>query len=288
MKLPFLTFAFLLSFLVARAQHGKVMDNLTLNSKILKGERNFAVYLPPDYETSSRSYPVLYLLHGYTDNHTGWIQFGEVLQIADNALIKGEATPMIIVMPDADTGIPGYANTLSGKWNYEDFFFEEFMPHVEARFRIKKEKRFRAISGLSMGGGGTLIYALHRPDLFSSAAPLSASFGPLSFSEMKNYAYVGYDESNYNEKDYETYSKKYNPLELVDQLEKDQLNSVRWYIDCGDDDFLFEGNSLLHIKMRKKGVRHEFRIRDGSHNWTYWRTALPSVLSFISDHFHQR
>ena len=123
MKLPFLTFAFLLSFLVAHAQHGKVMDNLTLNSKILKGERNFAVYLPPDYETSSRSYPVLYLLHGYTDNHTGWIQFGEVLQLADNALIKGEATPMIIVMPDADTGIPGYANTLSGKWNYEDFFF---------------------------------------------------------------------------------------------------------------------------------------------------------------------
>ena len=65
------------------------------------------------------------------------------------------------------------------------------------------------------------------------------------------------------------------------------MNSVRWYIDCGDDDYLFEANSLMHIKMRKKGVKHEFRIRDGGHNWTYWRTALPSVLEFISQKFHQ-
>ena len=73
----------------------------------------------------------------------------------------------------------------------------------------------------------------------------------------------------------------------MDQINKETLNSIRWYIDCGDDDYLFEGNSLMHIKMRKKGVKHEFRIRDGAHNWTYWRTALPSVLEFISQKFHQ-
>ena len=61
------------------------MDHLTLPSKILKGDRNFAIYLPPDYDHSSRSYPVLYLLHGYTDDHTGWVQFGEVKHIADKA-----------------------------------------------------------------------------------------------------------------------------------------------------------------------------------------------------------
>ena len=156
------------------AQSGKVMDDLSLNSTILKGERKFAVYLPPDYDCSSRSYPVLYLLHGHTDNHTGWIQFGEVKHIADQAIKDGSATPMVIVMPDADQGQACYVNDLSGKWNYEDYFFEEFMPHVEERFRIKKNKRYRAIAGLSMGGGGSFIYALHRPDLFSSAAPLSA------------------------------------------------------------------------------------------------------------------
>jgi len=170
------------------AQTGKVMDELKLNSKILKGERKFAVYLPPDYETSSRSYPVLYLLHGYTDDQTGWVQFGEVQHIVDKAINEGTATPMIIIMPDADTGLPGYTNALSGNWNYEDFFFEEFMPHVEGRFRIKKKKQFRAVAGLSMGGGGSFLYALHRPDLFSSAAPLSAWMGPQTLEEMNDFA----------------------------------------------------------------------------------------------------
>ena len=272
------------------SQSGKVMDQLTLDSKILKGERKFAVYLPPDYDTSTRSYPVLYLLHGHTDDQTGWIQFGEVHRITDNAIKNGKATPMVIIMPDADTGQPGYTNAISGKWNYEDFFFEEFMPHVEKRFRIKRNKRFRAISGLSMGGGGSFLYALHRPDLFSSVAPISASLGPQTVDEMKIFSYVdywGYSESNYNKSDYEKFNKLNNPLYLVDQEDSKTLNSIRWYIDCGDDDYLYKNNSLMHLKMREKGVNHEYRVRDGEHSWSYWRSALPSVLEFISQKFHQ-
>tara|TARA_B100000035_G_scaffold252244_1_gene221483 strand:- start:17 stop:880 length:864 start_codon:yes stop_codon:yes gene_type:complete len=274
-------------FYCGLSQSGKVIDQLTLDSQILKGKRKFAVYLPPDYDTSTRSYPVLYLLHGHTDDQTGWIQFGEVHHITDNAIKEGKATPMVIIMPDADTGQPGYTNAISGKWDYEDFFFEELMPHVEKRFRIKKNKRFRAIAGLSMGGGGSFLYALHRPDLFSSAAPLSASLGPQKVEEMKEFTYLGYTSSNHNKEDFENYNKRNNALYLVDQISLKTLNSVRWYIDCGDEDFLFEANSLMHIKMRKKGVKHEFRIRDGGHNWTYWRSALPSVLEFISQKFHQ-
>ena len=232
MKNTFYLIISYISFISAIGQHGKVMDNLTLDSKILKGERNFAVYLPANYDDSRRSYPVLYLLHGYTDNHMGWIQFGEVTHIADMAIKEGSATPMIIVMPDADTGLPGYTNAISGKWNYEDFFFNELMPHVENRFRIKKEKRYRAISGLSMGGGGSFLYALHRPDLFSSAAPLSASLGPQSLEEMKDFPYVGYSKKEINQKVFDLYSKINNPLKLVDKMSKKDLNSVRWYIDC--------------------------------------------------------
>lgn len=275
----------LFSFSIAKGQQGKVMDHLTLPSKILKGDRNFAIYLPPDYDHSSRSYPVLYLLHGYTDDHTGWVQFGEVKHIADKAINEGSATPMIIIMPDADTGLPGYTNSISGKWNYEDFFFNELMPHVEDRFRIKKNKRYRAIAGLSMGGGGSFLYALHRPDLFSSAAPLSAWMGPKNLEEMNDFATR--ENIKFNEADLEPFLKQNNPLELIDSMSQESLNSVRWYIDCGDDDFLYEGNSMMHIKMRDKQINHEFRIRDGGHTWDYWRSALPTVLSFISKGFHQ-
>lgn len=285
MKPLYLFFVILGTLCFSFAQTGKVMDELKLNSKILKGERKFAVYLPPDYETSSRSYPVLYLLHGYTDDQTGWVQFGEVQHIADKAINEGTATPMIIIMPDADTGLPGYTNAISGNWNYEDFFFEELMPHVEGRFRIKKKKQFRAVAGLSMGGGGSFLYALHRPDLFSSAAPLSAWMGPQTLEEMNDFAKR--ENMKFEEKNFNAFLEHNNPLKLVDQMSKETLNSVRWYIDCGDDDFLYEANSLIHIKLRKKEVNHEFRIRDGGHTWTYWRTALPTVLAFISERFHQ-
>src|SRR5690606_4344165 len=167
-------------------QTGQVFDELTMSSEILGGERKYAVYLPPDYETSQRSYTVLYLLHGAGDDQTGWIQFGEVLRIADRAILDGVATPMVIIMPDANSGVRGYFNTIKGDWRYEDFFFEELMPHVEKKYRIKGEKRFRAVAGLSMGGGGSFMYALHWPQLFSSACPLSAYVGPLSLEELEN------------------------------------------------------------------------------------------------------
>ncbi|HKH61506.1 MAG TPA: alpha/beta hydrolase-fold protein [Flavitalea sp.] len=275
-----------LSLFVCAQTGGKVFDNLSVKSKILNMDRKYAVYLPPDYESSQRSYPVLYLLHGGGDDQTGWVQFGEVLTIADKAIKEGSATAMIIVMPDANTGQRGYFNDIRGQWKYEDFFFQEFMPFVEKTYRIKTDKRYRAISGLSMGGGGSFMYALHHPELFSAACPLSASTGPITVEDMKN-------NLRNNKIDITDtaviggYYNRHSTLALVNNLPDSLKKSVRWYIDCGDDDFLYEGNSLVHIAMRKKNIPHEFRVRDGSHSWEYWRTALPVVLAFVSMGFHQ-
>jgi len=286
MKKSLLIVLMLLVLDFVHAQSGKVMDNLSLPSKILKGDRKYAVYLPPDYETSQRSYPVLYLLHGGGDDQTGWVQFGEVLHIADKAILNGSATPMVVVMPDANTGQRGYFNDIKGEWRYEDFFFQEFMPFIEKTYRVKAEKRYRAVAGLSMGGGGSFVYALRHPELFSSACPLSASTGPLSLEETKEFL-KRRNISYKSETDLESYFKNTSVLELINRFPEDQKKAVRWYIDCGDDDFLFEGNSLVHIAMRKKEIPHEFRIHDGGHTWTYWRNALPTVLSFVSETFHQ-
>ena len=278
-----LAILFLIS-VTALAQQGKVFDNISLPSKILKSDRKYAVYLPPGYETSQRSYPVLYLLHGGGDDQTGWIQFGEVSLIADQAIAAGKATPMIIIMPDANTGTRGYVN-VNKDWRYEDFFFQELMPFVEKTYRIKAEKRFRAVAGLSMGGGGSFYYALHHPELFSSACPLSASTGPLKMEDLP--AMMERNNIKLSPEEADAYYKNYSVLELIKNLPEDQKNAVRWYIDCGDDDFLFEGNSLAHIALRKREIKHEYRVYDGGHNWTYWRRALPTVLEFISDAFHQ-
>ena len=285
MKKQFLLFVLLLLTDLLLAQTGKVYDNLSLPSKILKGDRKYAIYLPPDYQTSERSYPVLYLLHGGGDDQTGWVQFGEVQNITDKAIAEGKATPMIIVMPDANTGQRGYFNDPKNEWRYEDFFFDEFMPFIESKYRIKKEKRFRAVAGLSMGGGGSFVYALHHPELFSSVCPLSASTGPLTLEATK--AWLEQRKQSGTDAEIDAYFKRHSVLELINAIPDDQKKALRWYIDIGDDDFLFEGNSLAHIAMRKKEIPHEFRIYDGGHSWPYWRKALPTVLSFVTDAFHQ-
>ncbi len=278
--------AILVSYSV-NAQMGTVYDDLSMHSDILNMDRKYAIYLPPDYESSKRSYPVLYLLHGGGDDQTGWVQFGEVLHIADKAINGGNATPMIIVMPDANAVRRGYFNDPKNEWRYEDFFFEEFMPFVEKTYRIKGEKRYRAVAGLSMGGGGSFMYALHHPELFSSACPLSASTGPLSLEETEQRLKRSNKEASFSKSEIENYYKKHSAVELIKSMPVKDIKSVRWFIDCGDDDFLYEGNSLVHIEMRKKEIPHEFRIRDGGHSWTYWRESLPVVLDFVSMAFHQ-
>ena len=268
------------------AQDSKVFDNLKMNSEILNQERSYAVYLPPDYDASDRSYPVLYLLHGLGDDQTGWIKLGDVQRIADESINSGISSPMIIVMPDAGSGIVGYINQPNRDWLYEDFFFEELMPYVESKFRIKKQKKYRAISGLSMGGGGTLVYALHRPDLFSSAAPLSPAIGPTDIDDF--HKWISRYNFYFNDKiETQKLLNANHPIILIEKQSKEYLNSVKWYLDCGDDDYLYEDSSLLHLAMKKKGVDHEYRVRDGAHNWNYWKESLPKVLGFVSINFHQ-
>jgi enterochelin esterase-like enzyme len=271
---------------------GKVIEQETTSSAILGRSVRYTVYLPADYDISQRSYPVVYLLHGFTDDNTGWLQFGEINRYADKAIAEGTIPPMIIIMPNADSS--WYINSYDGKENYEDFFIKEFMPFVEKKYRIKAEKKYRGVTGLSMGGYGTLIYALKYPQLFAAAAPLSA--GIFTSDELKampdnNYANVLARVFGSNLKsDVRLTSQWYenSVLDIVAKASTDSLKRVRYWIDCGDDDFLTNANCLLHIALTNKHVPHEFRMRDGAHNWTYWRTGITDALQFIGDSFHQK
>lgn len=273
------------------AQQGIVKESLQVKSAVLGKQVEYNIYLPSDYETSNRRYPVLYLLHGYTDDETGWTQFGEANLIADRMLQSGEITPMIIVMPDA--GVSWYVNSADGKVLYEDFFIKELIPHIDATYRSRSSKEFRAIAGLSMGGHGSLIMAMKHPELFVAAAPLSA--GIFTEDEL-----IAMPDENWDTVFGPPYGKDLKGkdrltahlfqnwiLKLVETANADDLKKVQYYIDCGDGDFLIKGNMALHAALIDKKVPHEFRVRDGEHNWTYWRTALPEVFKFVSARFHR-
>ena len=278
----FLILLFLFACMATGFAQSVLLESRTFPSKKLGKEVSYSVYLPDGYQTSDRSYPVLYLLHGYTDDNTAWTQFGKVQQTADRLIASGDAAPMIIIMPDAWDS--WYINQYDGKASYEDMFFEELIPFVEQTYRARSQRESRAIAGLSMGGYGSFLYSLHHPEMFKACAPLSAAIFDDSIMTMRKdnshkelYTRLfGPDDSHW---------KKNSVLQHLEDLDKENLPKVRYYIDCGDDDWLLPGNVQAHQLMNEKGLKHEFRVRDGGHTWSYWQTALPEVLIFVSQSF---
>ena len=293
-QLIFLTslfFGISLFGLKAQVSHGKVIEGLTLESKLLDKKMRYSVYLPFDYESSQRYYPVVYLLHGYSDNDMGWIQFGEVNRKVDKAIAEGEIPPMVIVMPDGE--LTWYINNHDNSVPYEDYFFQEFIPHIETSFRIRKQERYRGIAGLSMGGFGSLVYSMKHPEMFSACAALSAAITPpkdapeLDQERWDNAYGPVYGKGLQGEERLTNHFLENNPFHLAKNRNNDKLKEVRYYLDCGDDDFLSTANNLFHNVLVKERIPHEYRMRDGTHSWSYWRSGIIDGLKFIGESFHK-
>lgn len=250
-----------------------------MSSKILGADKEYTVFLPAGYATSGVDYPVLYLLHGAWGTHNSWGQEGNLKTIATRTIAEGVSLPMIIVMPDARGEAENFGGLTMGyfnlkKWAYEDFFFKEFMPYIESKYRVAANKKTRAISGLSMGGGGTMVYAQHHPELFGSACSLSGLVGYIQSSKIMRLG-----------EEFREVAIATSPVEFVKNATDEQvkqLRTVRWWVDCGDDDYLAECNVNLYLAMVNRQIPLQYRMRDGAHTWEYWQSALPQVMQFIS------
>jgi len=234
---------------------------------------------------------VLYLLHGLGDNHTSWSLLGQIQAIADRVIDSGKADEMIIVMPDAKQS--WYINDCKGKAQMEKMFFEEFIPHIETTYRAISQKEQRAIAGLSMGGYGSLLYALKHPNMFVACFPISAAV----FSDE--------DILNFSEEDYKrrfkdiigggnTKESRLTPTwrendiyTILKNYPKADKKKVKYYIACGDDDFLYRNNLQLALAMYDTHIPTIFRLRNGQHHWPFWRREIKEILHTASSHFHR-
>ena len=264
------------------AAKGKIVT-FDVDSKILGCVKTTSVYLPEGYdENKDAEYPVLYLLHGLGGTHNTWKEYG-MLTVSDMHCAAGLANPMIIVMPDA-SGLNknhrgkncGYANRPG--WMYEDFFFEELIPAVEEMYRIKSGKEYRAVAGLSMGGHGSALFAMSKPEYFSSAYLMSA--------RLSGIPEVSADRTE----DYVEMLREYEFTRIFPEMSDEklaQIAQVRWFLDCGDDDYLLDGTLTLFTQMRSKGVPVELRVRNGAQTKDYWIESLPIALTFVSAGFEK-
>lgn len=232
--------------------------------------RRLTIYTPPGYETSSESYPVLYLLHGAGGDEEAWIELGRATQILDNLIAQGKAEPMIVVMPNGNViqdaapgeGTKGYykpafmvPKTMDG--TYEETFMD-IMSFVESSYRVKADKAHRALAGLSMGGYHSLHISRYYPNTFDYVGLFSAAILP-----------------NQN-----VSSKVYQDIDGT--LKKQMENGYKLYwIGIGKTDFLYKNNTEFKAKLDAMGMPHTYRESEGGHVWKNWRIYLSEFTPLL-------
>lgn len=225
------------------------------NSPTIGSTRRMYVYTPYGYETSTGSYPVLYLLHGGGGDEDAWVTMGRACQILDNLIEKKLAVPMICVMPNGnpsqeaarttllkekvlDRNAPGFANL------YINSIVKDIIPYVEKNFRVIAKPEARAVSGLSMGGAHTLSVTNEYPGVFGYICPLSMGVRDTQTdidAKLKGVKNAGYK---------------------------------LYWLGCGNEDFVYEMAKSLDTALTRNGLEHTFYVTGGGHTWSNWRIYL--------------
>jgi len=243
--------------------HGEVHHHF-YHSKIANDDRDFYIYTPPQYDpTAKQDYPVLYLLHGFSDDASGWTAIGRAHVILDNLIAQGKAKPMIVVTPfgygDYEVIRRGW-----GSWSdkelawrnlsrFTDILLEETIPQVERSYKVKKNRESRAIAGLSMGGAESLLTGLNHLDQFAWVGAFSSG---------------GIDNRDF-------------PTEFPGLDSNANKNLKLLWIACGTEDSLIKINRQFKSWLKDKGVQFTDIETPGIHDWMVWRRNLAALSPLL-------
>ena len=247
----------------------KVEMGKTIRSEILGRSVRYTIYLPAGYEESQEDYPVLYLLHGYDftgDNEKGdlaWMSSGSMVQSTDSALKNGSLSDLIVVMPSGFNAF--YVNGYLNGMRYEDFFFEELIPYIEANYKVRADRGSRAIAGLSMGGYGTTLYAFKHPDTFCMAYSMSGA--------VSGNGYVQTPRSVIEKALTEGAKPESFPYYIMEVGTGDQIQG------------LYNANVEFDKYLSDKDIDHKYIERSGGHDWTFWTECYKKCLVALGDYF---
>ncbi len=264
----------------------RLLENQSIHSTVLNRDMRYAVLLPKEYENSTTSFPVVFLLHGYGETETGWYKYGNFPYYLDQ--FEAETVPMIYVMPQGFNSY--YVNKYNGNYPYMDFFVEELVPAIDSLYRTFPDAQSRAVMGYSMGGYGAMILPMKNPDVFKTSVVLSMSFRtdeqylaePQNVFNSQWGAIFGGSGTSGTAR-LTNYFKEYSPFHFLGTAGDSSFQGLNLFIDCGDDEeTLSVTNDAFHDTLRSLNIKHEYRMRNGAHTWSYWHSALPEALKFIA------
>lgn len=261
------------NFLAHDVAHGTVRK-LWAHSDSLGMDRRMTVYTPAGYESDSlRHYPVLYLLHGMGGDEDAWGELGRATQILDNLIARGEAVPMIVVMPNGNA-LQAAAPGFTGEGLYQPSGersvaprgrFESAMPeiveYVDANFRTIPDKAHRAIAGLSMGGGHSWRVSMANPDMFDYVGLFSAA--------VRWNGQGGVDPESEDVALIEPLKRQFSPAPKL------------YWIGIGKDDFLYDLNADYLRLLDRLQLPYRYNESEGGHTWTNWRNYLSTFAPLL-------
>lgn len=252
-------------FEVQQVPHGEVRT-VHYYSKVEETWRPLLIYTPAGYDEGKQSYPVVYIQHGGGEDHRGWMEQGRTAQIMDNLIAAGKAVPMIVVSANSNVrsrnGGMGGGYSWQGMQTFRSELIDNVIPFVEKNFRVKKDRKNRAMCGLSMGGGQSFYIGLRDPDVFANVGVFSTGmFGGISGA------------SNFD-------LEAEVPGMLTDTKTFNNQFDV-FFISCGEQDPRIEYTRSIVKKMRDSGVNVRFSSYLGDHEWQVWRKSLHEFAQYL-------
>ena len=247
------------------------VKDIKVHSAAMNKDIDVRVILPENYEQMS-NLSTVYLLHGFSGNSKDWDNNGEVSKWVNlyNA---------ILVLPDGGYDSWYFDAPKDPTYRYETFVAKELVEYIDSHYKTRRDRNFRAITGLSMGGHGAMYLSIRHQDIFGSVGCISGGVDirpfPGNWGISKRLGTTEENPENWDE---------HTVINQVDKLKNGDLNIL---IDCGLEDFFYQVNCNLHDKLRKMGIAHDFYIRPGAHNWDYWRNAIQYHLLFFDNCFRE-
>lgn len=248
--------------------NGATVDTVSIYSKAMNKEYKCVVIKPDQFK--SFAVPVVYLLHGYGGWYSNWIT--RVPELKDYA----DRYQLMIVCPE---GLNSwyFDSPVDSTYRFETYISKEVPEYVDSHYLTIKDRKARAITGLSMGGHGGLFLGIRHADLFGACGSMSGGVD-LNYSRSKfEVAKRIGDTVNYAD-NWRTYSV----IDLVEHMGKDTAAMI---IDCGYNDIFYKDNHALHEKMIQLKIPHEYTERPGKHDWTYWKNSIQYHLLFFRNYF---
>jgi len=259
----------ILLFVIGHTAFAEKIDSAIVYSKAMKKGLPCTIILPSNYNETGKSYPVVYLLHGYSGWHSNWILRAPALSnLADSF-------QTIIVCPEGGYNSWYFDSPLDSSSQYETFVAKEVPAYIDAHFNTIKNRSGRAISGLSMGGHGALFLGINHKETFGMAASMS---GGVNLFESKGKYEISQKIGD---------SSKWNNYSILQSIDAQKTMNLPLFFDCGVDDFFIGGNRALHEKLIGLKVPHTYMEREGGHTWDYWKQSIRYHMTFFQQHFQQ-